>query len=134
MRITPTVSEPVKEYLDARRAADLANERLKKATTVLIQGMEDAKIKTNQWTDANGMKNTITYVKATRVEIDEVGLRKALTAKVFDKFTKKVLDKRAMEKAMDEGVVDPVVVAKFVTEKPSAPFLKYTVAEPKDDQ
>jgi hypothetical protein len=61
--------------------------------------------------------------------IDETGLRKALTAKVFDRFTKRVLDKKAMEAAMDSGLVNPVTVSKYVSLKPSRPYLEYRVKE-----
>lgn len=74
----------------------------------------------------------VTYVKQSRVQIDERGLRKALTAKVFDRYTNKVLDRKAMEKAMDEGLVDPTVVSKYLTVTESAPFIKYTLSQKKE--
>lgn len=73
-----------------------------------------------------GRTRKVTYVQAETTQIDEKGLRRALTAKVFDKFTVKKLDRKAMEAAMDSGEVDPMVVARFVSAKPNSPFIRYT--------
>lgn len=68
-----------------------------------------------------------TYVQPVSVVIDEKGLRKALGARTFDKYTVRKLNRKAMEQAMERGEVSPMVVAKYVTEKPSQPHLKYSV-------
>lgn len=47
--------------------------------------------------------------------INEPALRKELGAKVYDKYTKRVLDRKAMERAMDMGLIDPVTVSKHVS-------------------
>ena len=62
--------------------------------------------------------HNLTYVQAHTTYVDEIGLRKALKAKIFDSYTKHELDRKAMEAAMDNGEVDPVTVSKYVTERP----------------
>lgn len=79
--------------------------------------------------DHGNTTGKVTYTKQTRVVIDEAGLRRALTAKVYDKFTTRVLDRKAMEKAMEAGEINPVTVAKFIKIVESAPFIKYTESE-----
>lgn len=79
------------------------------------------------------MTYSVTFVQAERVELDEKGLRKALTARVFDKYTVKKLDKKALEEAMGRGEVDPMVVAKFVSTKKGLPYLRYSEKEATDE-
>lgn len=76
-----------------------------------------------------GMAKQVTYVQTKSYEVDEKGLRKALTAKVFDKYTVKKLERAKLEKAIDDGEVDPMVVARFVAEKPNKPYLRYSEKE-----
>ena len=113
------------EYLDAKAAFDLAKARLDVAASELLNSMEDKHQKSYRWTNGDRQRS-VTYVRSDRAEIDEKGLRKALTAKVFDKYTVKKLDRKAMEAAMDTGEVDPMIVSKYVTTKPGAPYLKYS--------
>ena len=90
-----------------------------------MKQMEADQRKTYRW-DEDGARHTLTYVQSHTTQIDEPGLRRALRAKTFDRYTKRVLDRRAMEKAMDAGDIDPVVVSRFVTLRPNKPHLKYT--------
>ena len=90
--------------------------------------MEADQRKSFHW-NRDGRAHNLTYVQGHTTYIDEPGLRKALTAKVFDRYTKRVLDRKAMENAMSEGKVDPVTVSKYVTERPKKPYLKYTDKE-----
>lgn len=135
MRIAPAEPHPiVKEFLAAREAADQANVRLGEAQEKLLIYMAEGQTKTIKWTDAENRIASITYVQNRTPVIDEKGLRKALTAKVFDRYTVRKLDRKAMEAAMDAGEIDPVTVAKFVTEKLSAPYAKFTLTAPKEEQ
>ena len=83
--------------------------------------------------ESEGRKFTATYTQRTTTQIDERGLRKALTAKVFDKFTVKKLDRKALEAAMGEGAVDPMVVAKFVEQVPGKTYLTYREKDKNDE-
>ncbi len=128
IREAQAVDPLFQDYLDAKAAADRADAHLKLLQRALLERMEEKQQKTIAVT-RNGVKQQVTYVKRETHEIDEKGLRKKLTAKVFDKYTKKVLDRKAMEQAMEEGVIDPMVVAPFVSEKDSAPYLRYTIKD-----
>jgi hypothetical protein len=92
------------------------------AQALLMKQMEADQRKSYKWT-ADGMSHSVSYTQGHTTVIDERGLRKALTAKVFDKYTKKVLDRKAMEQAMDAGSIDPITVSRFVTLKPNKPHL-----------
>ena len=83
---------------------------------------------------SEGLKFSATYTQRTTNEIDEAGLRKALSAPVFDKFTVKKLDRKALERAMSDGDIDPVVVAQFVQQVPGKTFVTYRVKEVEDDE
>lgn len=136
MKITPTAPDDlVADYLQARIERDQALERFGEAEERLMKQMEADQRKTFKW-KAGGRNHSLTYVQKSSTYIDEPGLRKALTAKVFDKYTKRVLDRKAMEAAMDEGSVDPVTVSKYVTPKPQKAYLDYRspVTAKEDDQ
>lgn len=124
-KVEPTTNPEFTEYIDARAAADYANERLKRAQAVLLSSMQEKHQKSLSFV-RDGIHRQVTYTAPVSVTIDEKGLRRALTAKVFDKFTVKKLNRAAMEDAMGNGVIDPLVVAKYITEKPSQPFLRFT--------
>jgi hypothetical protein len=100
----------------------------------VLSEFEENKIKNAVWTDAKGMNSSLTYVKPTRVDIDEEGLAQALTPEVFDRYTVRKLDKAKMEKAMDTGEIDPAVVAPYVLTRVSKPYLKYSMSSgPKNE-
>jgi len=82
---------------------------------------------------SEGKKFSATYTQRTTNQINESGLRKALTAKVYDKFTVKKLDKKALEQAMSDGVVDPHVVARFVELVPGKTYVTYREKEEADE-
>ena len=112
----------VGEYLVARVERDKAQAKLDEIQSRLMKQMEADQRKSYRW-QADGRAFGVTYVQAHTTVIDERGLRRALTAKVFDRYTKKVLDRKAMESAMDAGQVDPITVSRYVTLKPNKPHL-----------
>lgn len=118
----------VAEYLAARQERDRAQVRLSDLGERLIKQMEADQRKSFRWS-ADGLAHAVTYVRKHTTVIDEPGLRKALTARVFDKYTVRKLDRRAMESAMDAGAVDPITVSRFVTSKPGQPYLEYREKE-----
>lgn len=92
--------------------------------------MAAKKRKTYSMTDLNeGMVYGVTFVQAERYEINEKGLRRALTAKVYDKYTEKKLNRKALEEAMSRGEVDPMKVSKYVEVTKGQPYLRYSEKE-----
>ena len=112
------------EYLDARAARDTAQIHLDEIQDRLMKQMYSDQRKSYRWED-DGVRHTVTYVRSSVTRIDEKGLRRALRAKVFDQYTKRVLDRKAMEAAIDAGVIDKVTVAPFVTQQPNVPHIAY---------
>lgn len=126
MRIAPASPQTlVTEYVEAKVALDQLQSRLNELGERLIKQMEADQRKSFRWR-AGGVQHSMTYVARTTTAIDEPGLRKALGAKIFDRYTKRVLDRKAMEAAMDSGDVDPVTVSKYVNQSLGKPYLKYT--------
>jgi hypothetical protein len=129
VRIAPGSPDPlVAEYLQAKAAVDQAQRRLDELTELLVEKMRAEQRKSFSWT-GDGYDHRLTFVQKSTPLIDEPGLRKALTAKVFDRFTVRKLDRKRLEEAMGQGTIDPVTVAKFVTMKPSRPYLTYSEKE-----
>ena len=92
------------------------------AQALLMKQMEADQRKSYKWT-ADGMSHSVSYTQGHTTVIDERGLRRALGAKVFDRYTVRKLERRAMEKAMDSGEIDPITVSRYVTLKPNKPHL-----------
>lgn len=123
----------VDDYLEARAARDQAQARLDELGDRLVKQMEADQRKSYRW-DADGARHTLTYVQSHTTQIDEAGLRRALKARIFDRYTKRVLDRKAMENAIDAGEVDPVVVSRFVRLQPNKPHLTYKVGAVKEEE
>lgn len=81
-----------------------------------------------------GKEYRVTYVQGETTKIDEQGLRKALGAANYRKYTKETLDRKKLEEGMDKGEVDPIVVGQHVQVVPSKPFLRFTEKEAKEDE
>ena len=60
----------------------------------MLAEMEEEHAKTFQIEDNEGL-HRFTYVRRETPVIDEKGLRRALTARVYDKYTVKKLDRKA---------------------------------------
>lgn len=69
-------------------------------------------------------KITATLVEAVRLVTDEGRLRKALGATLWQKVSRRVLDKGKLESAVAEGTVDANVVANATDEVPNAPYIR----------
>lgn len=85
-------------------------------------------------------RKTLRYgsLKATLVEravpkYDERGLAKALGAPVWNKITKKVLDKAKLEDAVSNGDIDVNVVAQYTTIQEQKPHLRFSVVAPDEE-
>jgi len=118
----------VDDYLEAKAELDKAQARLDELAARLIKMMEQDQRKSYTWRVGDQIC-TLTYVQGHTIHVDEPGLRRKLTARVFDKYTRRVLDRKKMEQAIDTGEVDRVTIAPFLTERPNKPFLKYSVRD-----
>lgn len=113
------------EYLSAKAAADRANQHLTVTERRLMDHMSQHQLKSVVLEDSD-LVHRVTFVQREVVKIDEKGLRRALRAKVYDQFTVRKLDRRALEGAMERGEVDPMIVSQYATVEKSSPYLRYT--------
>jgi hypothetical protein len=67
-----------------------------------------------------------TLVKSETVKVNEAGLKKAIGARVFNKLTKAVLDKKKLEEAVEAGAIDPVILAQNSQVVEGKPFIRLT--------
>ena len=135
MRIvrTRTDEDLLRRYAEARRAEEEAhNSRLLVEEELMASMVKDQRKSTE--VEDGGKRYRVTYVQGETSSVNEDGLRKALGAVTFRKYTVQRLDKKKLEDAMDSGDLDPVLVGQFVTVKPSKPFLRFTIKEEGDDE
>ena len=113
------------EYLSAKAAADRANHHLTVTERRLIDYMAQHQLKSVVFSSSD-LVHRVTFVQREVVKIDEKGLRRALRAKVYDRFTVRKLDRKALEGAMERGEVDPMIVSQYASVEKSSPYLRYT--------
>ena len=126
MRINRTQkSDLVAQVIEARKAKDEAENRYAYLAKQLMDEMEANQQKSVSHTDG-GKKYSLTYSSREITTLDEAGLKKELGAVAFNKLCKKVLDRPKVEKMLDEGQLDPMVVGKYAQTKRSAPYLRFS--------
>lgn len=115
-------------YAAAKAQVERDQAKLRGIADDLIDYMQVKGRKTLK-TSKDGYLLQATYSRRTSVVVDEKGLRKRLGAPVYDKYTKRVLDKRLLEEGLERGEVDRVTVTPFITTKHSEPFIVFTTKE-----
>lgn len=86
---------------------------------MVVEAMKEAGQKTMS---ASGVHGTL--VESTVVEIDADRLKGELSAPMWKRVTKTVLDKEKLEAHVATGDIDPNVVASCSEEKPRAPYIR----------
>jgi hypothetical protein len=102
-----------------------AEEDVQELQKALVEDMKktgDFKVRTA----VGGESITGTLVEASRIVVDEPGLKKALGAARWGKVTKAVLDKDKLEHEIAAGGIDPNVVAAHSEEVPNKPYIRIT--------
>lgn len=120
------------DVVEAREAADKANAKLKEAEHRFLALLEEQQLKSSG-VRVGKTRWLGTLTSRTTYSFNESGLRKALTAKVYDKYTVRHLDRTQLKKAVENGDVDASVVAQYTTPHTSGPFLRLTHREIEDD-
>lgn len=106
-------------------ATEIANQ-LDHVKSMLTEVMIEDQIKTHEVQDG-GKVYRATFLQATTPVIDEEGLEKELGVETYEKFTKRVLDRKALEEGMENGEVDPFAVGKHVTERKNRPSVRFSI-------
>lgn len=105
---------------------DAATQEYNLVKGMLVELMETEQIKTHE-VDDGGKVYRATFVQASVPIIDEAGLEAEIGTEVFERYCKRVLDRKALEAAMETGDVDPFQVGKHVTERKNKPSVRFTV-------
>jgi hypothetical protein len=105
---------------------------VKKAEAELVSILEAQEVKStsSEW---DGVKYTTTSTSRTNTKFDELGLKKALGARQFNKLTIAKLDKTKLEQAIEAGEVDPAIVAQHTEITPGAPTIRLTKKAASDE-
>lgn len=72
-------------------------------------------------------------VRKDSVKINETGLKKALGARLFNKATKTVLDRKKLDELMQTGEIDPVIVSTNSEIVPQKPYISFTKVTREED-
>ena len=125
------IEEALRHYREVRIKADEAAHAKAEAETALIELLEANQQKTASYREGDKVVRA-TYVRSETVQVDEPGLRKALGARRFDRYTVRKLDKHKLEEGMARGEVDPTTVSQYSEIKRSRPFVRFTEGAPKN--
>lgn len=90
----------------------------------LVGLMQTSGMKSTTVDAANGEHLSVTLVEGTSIVIDESLLKKKLGARMWDRVTSRVLDKRKLDANVAAGDIDPMVIAECSNEVPRTPFVK----------
>lgn len=123
-----TMDALVKEYAEVTATIENQQRVLDEIKAELLLKMEEEQIKTHEVQDG-GKVYRATYVQATRTEIDEQGLSQVIDLMPYSKV---VLDKKALESAMETGDADPFVVGQYVTERKVKPSVRFSIRAAED--
>lgn len=116
---------------EAKVRYEQATQEVALINSILVEEMEKEQVKTEEVEDG-GKIHRATFVQATRIEIDEKGLREELGDEVVDQYCKKVLDRTALEAAMEDGYISPFKVGKHVTERKNRPSVRLSTRAAED--
>ena len=105
----------------ARQNKAQIEDKISQLERELIEAMEADSRKT-----ATAGRTQVTYVRPTRVKVDEAGLRKALGAKVYDRYTVAKLDQKKLEEALEKEEVTAEQVSPYITEVVGNAYLRVT--------
>lgn len=125
------VDELVKRYGEIKARQEHEAQELALIGAELLSLMEEEQTKTYEVQDG-GKIYRATYVQTTRTDIDEKGLRADLGNELVDQYCTLVLDKKALETAMEDGYISPFIVGKHVTERKSKPSVRFSTRPAED--
>ncbi|CAB5220339.1 hypothetical protein UFOVP238_29 [uncultured Caudovirales phage] len=117
------IQEALLELADLKTQQDEIAWAVADAESRLITLMDSAGEKTVT-TDDDGVKGTL--VRASSLVINEDGLRKAVGAKLWNRITKRTLDKKKLEAFVTTGEISAVLVAAHSSERQSKPYVRLT--------
>lgn len=127
----PHIDNLILALAEVKQKAEEAAQEVALVTGILMEAMENEQVKTGEVEDG-GKIHRATFVQATRIEIDEKGLREELGDEVVDQYCKKVLDRTAIEAAMEDGYLSPFKVGKHVTERKNRPSVRLSTRAAED--
>jgi hypothetical protein len=138
LRVTRSRSRPA-EYVDAlaelatrfqvaKAVLDDAEESHRQVQAEILSLMAAHGVKTSTVKLADA-RYRLTAVQGERLDVDEPGLRKALSAPVYDKLCALKLDRTKLELAIADGRIDPIVVASHTHHRQNRPYVKLSVVQ-----
>lgn len=122
-----SLARQIEDLRSLKVVAEAAQQAYEEAQALFIKEMEAVGRKT--LTDDT---TKVTVVERSIPKYDEKGLAKALGAAMWNKITKKSLDKAKLEKAVDEGEIDINVVAQHTEIAPAKPHLRFSAVLPNE--
>lgn len=123
-----TLEDRLIQIAALRRRAAAINNKIAEQQDILLAEMEERELdKVEVENDVDGTHITGVRVQATKVDIDETALKKRAGASVWAKITRRQLDKKLLESAIQSGLVREVDLADSSTVSKNKPFVKVTV-------
>lgn len=119
-------TEEVLALHELRNARDDADQRYRAAAEALMARMDDEGRKSV--VVRNGDKTiTAARMQVSRVVIDEPALKKRVGAKLWEKISVRVLDRKKLDAFIATGEVAPETVADVSTNAVNAPYIRLAV-------
>lgn len=122
-----TLANEIEILRSMKEVAQVASSAFEDQQAYVIAMMGDQKTAKAQTVKATVVRRPVTTY-------NEAGIKKALGAVLFRKVSKQVLDKKALEQAVNDGIVDINVIAAHAEVKDSKPYISFSKIESGDDE
>lgn len=127
MKITrKSISDKIVELDSVKREREALDARIATLQSQIIDHLDSSEIKSLTVEDPDGRQIKVTKVQGIRTIIDEGSLKSKLGAKMWNKVSTQVLDKKKLEAHIATGDIDPLLVADCSTEQTNKPYVKLT--------
>ena len=117
------MDEKIAEWQQAKEEAAAAKERLDKITNEIASEMLLNETK-SYVVLVDGHLQKVTVVQSETVKFDEDSLYKAMGKRQFDKIADLKLNKKKLEAAIRDGIVDPELVSRNAIISKSTPYIR----------
>jgi hypothetical protein len=111
--------EAAEDLIAAKEMKSIAEGRVKELSDRVMDLMDVCKVD-----HVNTDVGKLSIVESSTLQIDEAMLKKKIGAKMWEKISRRLLDKKLLEDRIAIGEIDPTVVAGCATEVPRSRYLR----------
>ena len=122
----------IEQWQQASAELAFAKNKFDEINLEIASEMLGRKVK-SEYTSVNGVDYKVTVVQSETAKVDEKTLFDAIGKRAFDKIADLKLNKRKLEAAIQNGRIDPELVARNTVISKSSPYIRVTERSEDED-